>query len=675
MTQREVADFRRLCGDIKVRGIGCQRPIQNWYQCGLPSSVLDQIEKKQFKKPFAIQCQAIPCGMSGRDLIGIAETGSGKTLAYVLPMIRQIRDQRPIEEGDGPIALVIAPTRELVLQIYKETKSFAKSCDIRVTAIYGGINVQDQLPQLKKGTEIIVCTPGRMRDVLALSNGKITNLKRVSYVVLDEADRILDMGFEPQIKVMLQKCRPDKQTVMFSATFPRSIENLARTILTQPIEIVVGNRGQTSGNIEQDVEVLEEDEKFYRLIEILGQWQDKGSVLVFVDKQLEADNLFRELYKTGYQSIVLHGGQDQVDREGFIQDFKNKVRNIMVATSLCARGLDISHIVLVVNYCCPDHIEDYVHRVGRTGRAGNSGSAITFITPEECQHANDLIMALENSNKEVPQCLRDLHEEYLEKVRDGEIEKKRANLGFSGKGFKFDAEEENKVKQFRNQLSKEYGFSVENDKDELDLDNLKKQTLSVEEQEKQEQLALLKLLDRDENARRLALEAGNKASNEALLSGYSAKEVAEFAKAEMLKALREFKPANVTAERGLDQASKIRDMFIDQENQREGIFTQEIEINDLQPLIRGKVQSRDFLTSISEMTGCKIMNKGIYVEEGKKAPTGTKKQFLYIEGTSNQNVVSAYNEVKRQIDELQLAQTSMVNQGYAQGFSGQFAKF
>ena len=180
-----------------MRGINCPKPIKNWYQCGLPAPILDLIEKKKFEKPFAIQSQAIPVGMSGRDLIGIAETGSGKTLAYVLPMIRMIRDQKPIGEGDGPIGLVIAPTRELVLQIYKETKAFAKVCGLTVVAIYGGVNVQDQLPQLKRGCEIVVCTPGRMRDVLALSNGKITNLRRVSYVVLDEADRILDMGFEP----------------------------------------------------------------------------------------------------------------------------------------------------------------------------------------------------------------------------------------------------------------------------------------------------------------------------------------------------------------------------------------------------------------------------------------------------------------------------------------------
>lgn len=394
-------------------------------------------------------------------------------------------------------------------------------CGLRVVAIYGGVNVQDQLPLLKRGTEIVVCTPGRMRDVLALSKGKITNLLRVSYVVLDEADRILDMGFEPQVKVMLQKCRPDKQTVMFSATFPKTIEALAKNILVNPVEIIVGTRGQTSANIDQAVEVLENDEKLWRLIEILGEWQGKGSVLIFVDTQLEADNLFKELFKVGYHAIVLHGAQDQADREGFILDFKNKEREIMVATSLCARGLDISHVTLVINYCCPDHLEDYVHRVGRTGRAGNTGNAITFITPEQCQFARDIITALESSNREVPEALRELHNEYVQKVKDGEIERKRGNIGFVGKGYKFDAEEENRVKEFRLQLSKDYGFTVENDKDELDPDKLSKSHLSKEEQEKQEQLKLLKLLDRDEQARKLALEAGNRASNEALKAGYS----------------------------------------------------------------------------------------------------------------------------------------------------------
>ena len=200
-------------------------------------------------------------------------------------------------------------------------------------------------------------------------------------------------------------------------------------------------------------------------MELLGEWYDKGSILVFVDKQLEADELFKELYKVGYKALVLHGGQDQTDREFTIQDFKDGVRNIMVATSVCARGLDIKTIKLVINYICPNHSEDYVHRVGRTGRAGNKGTAVTFITPEECQYAADLIKALENSGNKVPEELRKLDELYLKRVEEGEMDKRKANVGFVGKGFEFNETERNKVKEFRKELSKAYGMGVD-DEDE-----------------------------------------------------------------------------------------------------------------------------------------------------------------------------------------------------------------
>ena len=243
-------------------------------------------------------------------------------------------------------------------------------------------------------------------------------------------------------------------------------------------------------------------------------------------------------------------------------------------------------------------------------------------------------MALEYSDKKVPDELKELHEEYLQKVKAGEIEKKRTNIGFIGKGFKFDAEEENKIKELRVELSKEYGFTVD-DKDENDIDFNKDGQEKLEQNEKHEQHLLLKLLDKDDNARKVALEAGNRASREALKNGqFTSSQVAEIAKEEMIRALKEFKPAHVTVERGLDKATKIRDMYLDEENQREGIFTYEVEINDLQPMIRGKIQSRDFISSIAEMTSCKIANKGQFVEEGKKAAVGVKKQHLYIEGTS-----------------------------------------
>ena len=258
-------------------------------------------------------------------------------------MIRHIKDQRPLEENEGPIALIIVPTRELANQVFKDTKTFAKSCGLNCVCVYGGAGVAGQLSELKRGTEIVVCTPGRMIDVLTTSNGKITNLKRVSYIVLDEADRMFDMGFEPQISKIINNVRPDRQTVMFSATFPKNVENLAKKVLYKPIEIVVGNRGQVCKNVDQSIEFIEKDDKIFRLLELLGIWSDRGSVLVFTDRQEDADHLFAQLLNYRYKPLVLHGGQDQEDREYTIRDFKKGVRNILVSTSVAARGLDIKN--------------------------------------------------------------------------------------------------------------------------------------------------------------------------------------------------------------------------------------------------------------------------------------------------------------------------------------------
>ena len=211
LSEEDTELFRNSMGDIKVRGIDCTKPIMNWYQCGLSDKLLDVlIEKNKFEAPFAIQCQAIPTLMSGRDCIGVAETGSGKTLAFVIPMLRHIKYQDPLREGDGPIAIIMVPTRELALQVYNESKMLCKTLNIRCACIYGGGNLSGQLANLKRGAEIVVCTPGRMIDVLTKSNGRFTNLRRVTYVVLDEADRMFDLGFEPQISKILMNVRPDR---------------------------------------------------------------------------------------------------------------------------------------------------------------------------------------------------------------------------------------------------------------------------------------------------------------------------------------------------------------------------------------------------------------------------------------------------------------------------------
>ena len=206
------------------------------------------------------QAQTVPAIMLGRDIIGVARTGSGKTLAFLLPMIRHVRDQPQPAEGEGPIALIMAPARELAVQIYREARKLAKPMGLRVACVYGGSSVREQIAQLKAGASICVCTPGRMIDVLCMNSGRLVGLSRVTYVVLDEADRMFDMGFEPQITRILNNTRPDRQTVLFSATFPRHVESLARKVLTSPIEIVVGGRSVASSSIQQYVEIMDPEE-------------------------------------------------------------------------------------------------------------------------------------------------------------------------------------------------------------------------------------------------------------------------------------------------------------------------------------------------------------------------------------------------------------------------------
>lgn len=290
-------------------------------------------------------------------------------------MLRHIKDQRPVETMEGPIALIMTPTRELAVQIHRECRHFIKLLNIRASCVYGGTPIKEQIAELKKGAEIIICTPGRMIDLLTANSGRVTNLKRITYVVLDEADRMFDMGFEPQVikivsiilhlQIQVNNIRPDKQVVLFSATFPKKMEALARKILRKPLEIIVGGRSVVCGDVTQYVEVRDEDSKFVRLLEILGQTfieDAEAKVLVFVDRQEAADSLLSQLLKRGYPCTTLHGGKDQTDRDSTISDFKNGDTNIMIATSVAARGLDVKQLKVVINYECPNHMEDYIHR-------------------------------------------------------------------------------------------------------------------------------------------------------------------------------------------------------------------------------------------------------------------------------------------------------------------------
>ncbi|CAH2231608.1 jg14330 [Pararge aegeria aegeria] len=327
-----------------------------------------------------------------------------------------------------------------------------------------------EIAELKRGAEMIVCTPGRMIDMLAANSGRVTNLRRVTYIVLDEADRMFDMGFEPQVMKIIDNVRPDRQTVMFSATFPRQMEALARRILQKPIEVQVGGRSIVCKEVEQHVAILEDDAKFFKLLEILGLYSQMGSIIVFVDKQENADSLLKDLMKASYPCMSLHGGIDQFDRDSTIVDFKSGKVKLLVATSVAARGLDVKQLVLVVNYDCPNHYEDYVHRCGRTGRAGNKGYAWTFLTPEQGRYAGDVLRAFELAGTNAPPELRQLWETYKEaQEKDGK--KVHSGGGFSGKGFKFDESEAQAATERKKYQKAALGLQDSDDEDvEGDLD-------------------------------------------------------------------------------------------------------------------------------------------------------------------------------------------------------------
>ena len=452
MSDAEVAALRKgVLDGVKCRGKDVPRPVRTWTQAGLSQKVLDVLRKLGHEKPMPIQAQALPVIMAGRDCIGIAKTGSGKTLAFLLPLLRHAKDQRPLAIGDGPIGLIMAPTRELVTQIAKDCRRFGAAVGLATAAVYGGSGVAAQIGELKRGAEVVVATPGRLIDILASSNGRATNLRRVTYLVLDEADRMFDMGFEPQISRLIANTRPDRQTVMFSATFPHAMELLARSALTNPVEISIGGRSVVNPDIEQYIEIRPESERFLRLLQLLGQWYEEGKILVFVHTQEKCDTIFRDLLRAGYPCLSLHGGKEQSDRESTISDFKSDVCNVLVATSVAARGLDVKSLRLVVNYDVPNHHEDYVHRCGRTGRAGAKGTAVTFIGPDEERFAPDLAKALKESGRPVPADLAAMADSFARKRRDGSAQ--AHGSGFGGSGFKFDLIEDGRTKADRKAMA------------------------------------------------------------------------------------------------------------------------------------------------------------------------------------------------------------------------------
>ncbi|XP_078120385.1 putative ATP-dependent RNA helicase DDX17 [Sander vitreus] len=399
-SQYEMEDYCKK-KEITIRGTGCPKAITAFHQAQFPQYVMDVLVQQNFKEPTAIQSQGFPVALSGRDMVGIAQTGSGKTLAYLLPAIVHINHQPYLERGDGPVCLVIAPTRELAQQVQQVTYEYGKSSRIKSTCVYGGAPKGPQIRDLERGVEICIATPGRLIDFL--ENGK-TNLRRCTYLVLDEADRMLDMGFEPQIRKIVEQIRPDRQTLMWSATWPKEVRQLAQDFLKDHIQINIGALELSANhNILQIVDVCmdsEKDRKLFQLMEeIMAEKENK--TIIFVETKKRCDDLTKRMRRDGWPAMCIHGDKSQPERDWVLAEFRSGKAPILIATDVASRGLDVEDIKFVINYDYPNSSEDYVHRIGRTARSTNKGTAYTFFTPGNLRQARDLVRVLAEARQAI----------------------------------------------------------------------------------------------------------------------------------------------------------------------------------------------------------------------------------------------------------------------------------
>jgi ATP-dependent RNA helicase RhlE len=361
------------CGDHKQMNLQ-NNDLMNFSQLGLASAQLRACESLGYNTPTPIQRQAIPVVLSGRDMIGCAETGTGKTAAFLLPIIQRITEKaRP-----GIRVLVLAPTRELALQIQKNYSELNNTKKNRSVIAIGGANIRTQLAELRRGAAVLIATPGRLLDLI--ERGAVT-LSTVEFFVLDEADRMLDMGFLPSIRRVLPLLPHTRQTLLFSATMSSSIEQLAHSTTTQPKLVEVGQRSRAATMVEQIAYQVAQESKTALLLQLLEEDKSFERVLVFTRTKRGADRLSHILRARDHSVTCIHADRSQPQREAALRAFSDGRARVLVATDIAARGLDIDAVSHVINYDVPAFPEDYVHRVGRTGRAGNQGKAITIVAP------------------------------------------------------------------------------------------------------------------------------------------------------------------------------------------------------------------------------------------------------------------------------------------------------
>lgn len=400
--------------NISCKGGSIPNPLRYWSEANINPKIASIIDKIGYKQPTPIQRQTIPLSLINRDIIGVAQTGSGKTASFLIPILDSILKLPPLTHETvtlGPHALILAPTRELAQQIEQEALKFCIPLGLVVVSIVGGHAIQEQAFNLRDGSHIIIATPGRLKDVI---DRHIVVLNQCIHVVLDEADKMIDMGFEVDVNCILDsigvKMKPKdsniqgiyRQTVMFSATMPISIERLANKYLVKQATVYIGS-GQVVDEIEQRVEMISnETQKRNRLFEILKSAEFKPPMIVFVNSKKSCDALSKSMNNLGLNTTILHGGKSQDQRESSLEGLKTGRFDVLVATDVAGRGLDIDNVSLVLNYEMANTIEAWTHRIGRTGRAGKKGVAITFLTNEDSEVFFDLRVLLVKSNARMP---------------------------------------------------------------------------------------------------------------------------------------------------------------------------------------------------------------------------------------------------------------------------------
>ena len=350
------------------------QPPFTFADLGLAGPLLDAVREAGYTEPTPIQRQAIPLALSGRDLMGLAQTGTGKTAAFTLPILDRLLG--------GPRrtrVLILAPTRELAAQVDESFRRYGKHSGLRVAAVFGGVPIEPQERALRSGVDVVVATPGRLIDHLERQNVVFDDLE---VLVLDEADRMLDMGFVPQINRVVSEIPKYRQTLLFSATMPPEVEALARKYLRKPVVVQVGRRSEAASTVAHAVYPVPRDKKSALLIELLRQ-PDMDSVLIFTRTKHGADRVVRHLERAEITATAMHADKSQGQRTQALEGFKRGTIRVLVATDIAQRGLDISGITHVINYDVPQQPEDYVHRIGRTGRAAATGDAYTFMSPDE----------------------------------------------------------------------------------------------------------------------------------------------------------------------------------------------------------------------------------------------------------------------------------------------------